>query len=186
MSSGSSTSNRYQGRRGLAQLGNTCYLNAALQCLFQSRAFQKFLRKCYRPPSSTSDLLRRNLVSELQSLLADYWNAESRERWLEPSDFLARLGEYNAMFRGYHQHDSQEFLRSLLEAVDTETRRKRPKAKSEWFAREVQGLSSEETKTISHLRYEDMYKRDVLLSPSRKDLPKGGVPSSSPDETPWV
>lgn len=92
---------------GLQNLGNTCYFNAAIQCLGQTAILRRKLLD--------ESLITGDLTKQFTKLL----NEMSRESdWpLIPEDLHARFCSKAPKFRGYRQHDSHEFLRNFLDEL---------------------------------------------------------------------
>ena len=59
--------------------------------------------------------VRDKLVKDLSCLYTKSWVEGSAV--LEPLDLIRDIAYLNPMFRGYHQHDSQEFLRCVLDSA---------------------------------------------------------------------
>ena len=98
---------------GLPNIGNTCYINSALQCIFHvpqisnffiSDRFNEFLRK---------DRKQAKIARIFQNLLKSFREGEIRIN--DMYDFKETFQELNENFMGYEQQDSQEFLRIFLD-----------------------------------------------------------------------
>jgi len=103
---------------GLKNLGNTCFLNSSLQCLSATIPLTDyFLGYNYR-----SEINKENFLGTGGKLVVAYAEL-MKQMWLEASDvvkpiaFKAQLEKFAPQFRGYHQHDSQEFLSFLLDGI---------------------------------------------------------------------
>ena len=117
-----------KGTRGVSNIGNTCFLAAALQVLSHSVVFPKLLRHC--PPYSLHELqapsAQQKLVVALRKYFISQWTDPHDPRAnvgtgaISPDDILTCVQRLNAMFHGYQQHDSQEFLRYVLTTVHEE------------------------------------------------------------------
>ncbi|MES1914799.1 MAG: hypothetical protein MHM6MM_006830, partial [Cercozoa sp. M6MM] len=128
------------GRVGYNNLGNTCFLNAALQVLLHVphviRLFgdQTFLLQL--PPQSRPRMARQMLRE-----VRDYWSVSSRskrrqqeERTRSPREIFQALMVANPMFGGFGQHDSTEALHTLLDQLHEAARY--PKAHVAFHVRE--------------------------------------------------
>ena len=106
------------GLTGLQNLGNTCYMNSALQCL----AHTTFLVEFFLSGQYRAHINRRNpigsggrIAEAFAGLIADMWSRT--ERVVAPWDLRQAIGRASHMFQGYQQHDSQELLSFLLDAL---------------------------------------------------------------------
>lgn len=119
------TSNYRPGLCGLRNIGNTCYMNSALQALLSTTP----LRRAFLGPPGML-LPVRNNNRELQHLLDDYytlvdavWTGKVASAYV-PKALHGQIGRINPLFRGYAQHDSQELLRTLLDSLHEILKRK--------------------------------------------------------------
>ena len=111
------------GKRGLNNLGNTCYLNSTLQCLFHCSKFThailqssnflngKYISNKCRTGVFYADLFRAAL-NFIKMILAKDDNPFS------PTDLVQAGWSTFPFFRGFEQHDAQEYLSALLESLD--------------------------------------------------------------------
>eukprot|EP00934_Nitzschia_sp_Nitz4_P005165 Nitzschia sp. Nitz4//scaffold94_size78252//53792//59970//NITZ4_005474-RA/size78252-augustus-gene-0.67-mRNA-1//1//CDS//3329560398//5155//frame0 len=114
------------GACGLVNLGNTCYVNAAIQCVSYLPLLRSYLlSEQYR---ATGDLNKDNplgtggkLLEEFASLLKEMWSARLREK--SPTRFRGTLGRTNEQFSGADQQDSQEFLSFILDVLHEDSNR---------------------------------------------------------------
>lgn len=115
------------GRLGLSNLGNTCYMNSALQCLahvFEVNSY--FVYNMHeRELNKVNPLGYKGEIavafSSLIHKLFDYLN--SAQSFVTPREFKYTIGRYSTMFHGYQQQDSQEFLSWLLDALHEDLNR---------------------------------------------------------------
>eukprot|EP00397_Hematodinium_sp_SG-2012_P009501 GEMP01009588.1.p1 GENE.GEMP01009588.1~~GEMP01009588.1.p1 ORF type:complete len:856 (+),score=172.38 GEMP01009588.1:69-2636(+) len=106
------TPNR-RGVVGLTNLGNTCFMNSALQCLAHTPTLQRHFRKAQtRPDESTAP---RKLIAGMTDWFAKDWKSSASSHM--PNDILRSVQQLNPMFQGYAQHDAQEFLRCVLDSA---------------------------------------------------------------------
>lgn len=121
-----------KGIKGILNIGNTCFLAASLQCLSHVWAFQKVMR--HVPPFSPHELQagvvsgQQRLVIALRKFFLFQWGdpfaktdnekQPSSAASYNPEEILGAVQRLNSSFHGYHQHDSQEFLRFLITTLN--------------------------------------------------------------------
>ncbi|KAL7542623.1 hypothetical protein ACHAWF_007214 [Thalassiosira exigua] len=112
------------GTTGLCNLGNTCFLNAALQCLahtpsladfFLSDAYKIFLSENEKVGSSFAQVIDNIYRSDDDR----YSYYSQRNSSYSPGDFLEGFTDDDVapQFGGSRQHDSHEFLRILIDQL---------------------------------------------------------------------
>lgn len=125
---------------GLKNIANTCYMNAALQALSNAPPLHGYFMDCgdiveastelqmqraahqqYQPHNQQKRMV--GLARSYHRLVKDMWSRGRRGPagvagagpagggFIVPSGILNGIRTVQAMFRGYHQHDTQEFLR---------------------------------------------------------------------------
>ncbi|KAF9609046.1 hypothetical protein IFM89_012486 [Coptis chinensis] len=121
--SGVSTRGSTGGLTGLLNLGNTCFMNSAIQCLVHTPEFARYFREDYHPEINWQNPL--GMVGELAlafgELLRKLW-APGRSP-IAPRPFKTKLARFAPQFSGYNQHDSQELLAFLLDGLHEDLNR---------------------------------------------------------------
>ncbi|KAL3628125.1 hypothetical protein CASFOL_027171 [Castilleja foliolosa] len=111
------------GLTGLYNLGNTCFMNSAIQCLVHTpKLVDYFLGNFRRDLNSENPLgLKGNLAIAFGDLLRKVWSPGARS--VTPSMFKSTIASFAPQFSGYNQHDSQEFLSFLLDGLHEDLNR---------------------------------------------------------------
>uniref|UniRef100_A0A674EPU4 Ubiquitin carboxyl-terminal hydrolase n=1 Tax=Salmo trutta TaxID=8032 RepID=A0A674EPU4_SALTR len=132
-----------RGLTGMKNIGNSCYMNAALQALSNCPPLTQFFLDC-------SGLVRTDkkpaLCKSYQKLISELWH-KKRPSYVVPTSLSQGIKLVNPMFRGYAQQDTQEFLRCLMDQLHEEL--KEPLAEYEPQSESNTGADAEQ----QHSRY---------------------------------
>uniref|UniRef100_A0A914EKJ7 ubiquitinyl hydrolase 1 n=1 Tax=Acrobeloides nanus TaxID=290746 RepID=A0A914EKJ7_9BILA len=133
---GNSIGKRVFGVTGLCNLGNTCYMNAAIQCLSNVQPLTDYFIKEWqlngvRSSSLSLELSEKEKVEkpknciknyqvamQYKNLISDIWMG--KKQCLIPSKFKETMANTSEIFTGRDQHDCQEFLAILLDLLHDE------------------------------------------------------------------
>lgn len=113
------------GRSGLSNLGNTCYMNSALQCLTHIPELNYyFFFDLYRKELNTDNPLgyKGEVAAAFSSLLHKLYGSGS-QTVVTPREFKYTVGRHSSIFHGFQQQDSQEFVSWLLDALHEDLNR---------------------------------------------------------------
>ena len=119
-----SDSSTRRGLAGLANLGNTCFMNSSLQCLCHTPSLMyAFLSGNYKTDLNTENPLGLGgkLASAFGSLLSKVWRPGAS--YVTPKHFKWQLAKFAPQFGGYLQQDSQELLSFLLDGLHEDLNR---------------------------------------------------------------
>ncbi|XP_035814389.1 ubiquitin carboxyl-terminal hydrolase 11 [Amphiprion ocellaris] len=109
---------------GLTNLGNTCFMNSALQCLSNTPPLTEyFLRTSYLEELNfTNPLGMKGEIAEAYAdVIKQMWSG--RHYSVVPRVFKTKVGHFASQFLGYQQHDSQELLSFLLDGLHEDLNR---------------------------------------------------------------
>ncbi|KAJ6636569.1 Ubiquitin carboxyl-terminal hydrolase 32, partial [Pseudolycoriella hygida] len=120
------------GATGLHNLGNTCFMNSALQVLFNTQPLtQYFNRNMHLYELNTTNKLgtKGQLAMRYSELLKEVWTSSTRS--VAPLKLRFCMTKYAPQFAGGGQHDSQELLEWLLDGLHEDLNRVTEKPYSE-------------------------------------------------------
>ncbi|KAL0389929.1 UNVERIFIED_CONTAM: Ubiquitin carboxyl-terminal hydrolase 8 [Sesamum calycinum] len=111
------------GLTGLQNLGNTCFMNSALQCLAHTPKLVDYFLGDYKKEINPENPLGMNgeIASSFGELLKKLWAPGATP--LAPRTFKMKLAHFAPQFSGFNQHDSQELLAFLLDGLHEDLNR---------------------------------------------------------------
>ncbi|GLT64638.1 hypothetical protein SLA2020_371180 [Shorea laevis] len=115
------------GLAGLQNLGNTCFMNSAIQCLVHTLPLVEYFLHDYSDEINTKNPLGMHgeLALAFGELLRKLWSAGRTA--IAPRVFKGKLARFAPQFSGYNQHDSQELLAFLLDGLHEDLNRVKQK-----------------------------------------------------------
>ncbi|XP_036122022.1 ubiquitin carboxyl-terminal hydrolase 4 isoform X2 [Molossus molossus] len=113
---------------GLGNLGNTCFMNSALQCLSNTAPLTDyFLKNEYEAEINRDNPLgmKGEIAEAYAELIKQMWCG--RDTHVVPRMFKTQVGRFAPQFSGYQQQDSQELLAFLLDGLHEDLNRVKKK-----------------------------------------------------------
>ncbi|XP_078062104.1 ubiquitin carboxyl-terminal hydrolase 21-like isoform X2 [Mustelus asterias] len=109
---------------GLRNLGNTCFMNAILQCLSHTQGLRDYcIHREYQLEGNGYGKKRCELMDAFANVISALWDPSS-SGCVNPIQFQQKFQKFVPHFAGYSQQDAQEFLRFLMDRLHIEINRK--------------------------------------------------------------
>uniref|UniRef100_A0A7N8X215 Ubiquitin carboxyl-terminal hydrolase n=1 Tax=Mastacembelus armatus TaxID=205130 RepID=A0A7N8X215_9TELE len=113
---------------GLSNLGNTCFMNSAVQCLSNIPPLTEyFLKDKYTDELNEDNPLgmKGEIARAYAELIKQLWSG--KYSYVTPRPFKTQVGRFAPQFSGYQQQDSHELLAFLLDGLHEDLNRIRKK-----------------------------------------------------------
>ncbi|KAH6625711.1 hypothetical protein C7974DRAFT_361139 [Boeremia exigua] len=122
---GRTRSGKVRGQTGLTNLGNTCYMNSALQCLRSVEELSLYFLndQWEREVNKVNPIGYKGQIASVYANLVNSIYSVNGSSSFSPKQFKQTLGRANSLFSGYGQQDSQEFLSWLIDALHEDLNR---------------------------------------------------------------
>ena len=121
-----SNADRFAGCVGLNNLGNTCFMNSALQCLSHATPLTRhFLSNQFKADLNSSNPLGTGgkLANAYDIVMKDLWMKYAKGLSTSPTSLKRAIALFAPRFAGCLQHDAQEFLAYLLDGLHEDLNR---------------------------------------------------------------
>ena len=148
------------GSVGLQNLGNSCFLNATIQCLNHIEPLtQYFLQDKYSVEINRRNPLGSggNVVTAYASLLKKMWSGEYSI--LAPRLLKQTVANFAPQFDNSYQHDSQEFCQFLMDGIHEDLNR----VKNKPYVEELEGFGMEDEWTAIESWRKHLLRHDSII-----------------------
>ncbi|CAD5234489.1 unnamed protein product [Bursaphelenchus xylophilus] len=116
------------GVSGIFNMGNTCYMNSAVQALAHCPPLRDFFCVLSGGPKLSGSCPPTDAIVSVafRDLMNRLWSPTNSNA-IRPTVFLFRIREKCAQFRGFSQQDAQEFIRCFLDVLHQELKYEMPR-----------------------------------------------------------
>ena len=101
---------------GLNNIGATCYMNATLQCLSNTKELTEFFLNNYKDKNKKKHII----TYEYYELIKNLWNEKNNNKPYSPYSFKDVLSQENDLFAGIQANDSKDLINFLIERLHQE------------------------------------------------------------------
>ena len=99
---------------GLNNIGATCYMNATLQCLSNTKKLTEYFLNNYKTDTN------KTMSNEYYRVLKHLWDVNSTNKSYSPNSFKEVLSKENPLFAGIQANDSKDLINFLIERLHLE------------------------------------------------------------------
>ncbi|XP_067931745.1 ubiquitin carboxyl-terminal hydrolase 32-like isoform X2 [Watersipora subatra] len=113
-----------KGTTGLSNLGNTCFMNSAIQCVSNCKPLTVYFQRnlhLYELNRANPLGMKGRLAQLYAKLINGLWDGTNKN--LPPVELRYTLAKYAPQFTGCQQHDAQELLSFLLDGLHEDLNR---------------------------------------------------------------
>ena len=107
-------SGKFPHKIGLVNVGQSCYMNATLQCLSNIKEMSNYFLKNFR----TFNIDNQEFTVAYSSLIYDIFN--TKEKYISPDIFKSIIGELNPLFKGNQAADAKDLVFFIIERLHQE------------------------------------------------------------------
>ena len=108
--------NNFSIKKGLANIGATCYMNATLQCFFHIKPFVKFFKTNEQMinynKTNTLSYSFKKLIDEL--LPDDKDSPQDNNNFVSPYEFKEKISKMDNLFAGIAANDSKDLVNFII------------------------------------------------------------------------